>query len=180
MQPAPPGDGDHRVDELVDIEAGVVVLPLLRRRPQIKPPQTLACPVHFAFRIDSASGRLEGICLSNHRRSSYGARCARAPLALHWYSADNSYHANMGYERSKPEHAGAKNGGGSWMTRAEAKETAKRQRRQEDKGAAGRDRAVDEWGGLDEFSARGSEPPLRQLDKQEAAVGFSWESQRDA
>lgn len=86
----------------------------------------------------------------------------------------------MGYERIKPEHAGAKNGGGAWMTRTEAKQTSKRRRRQEDKGAAEGDRAVDEWGGLDEFSARGSEPTLQRLDKQEAAVGSSWESQRDA
>lgn len=39
----------------------------------------------------------------------------------------------MAYERIKTEHAGAKNGGGAWMTRADAKQTAKRQRRQEDK-----------------------------------------------
>jgi hypothetical protein len=39
----------------------------------------------------------------------------------------------MGYERIKPEHAGAKNGGGAWMTRAEAKQTAKRRRRRVDK-----------------------------------------------
>jgi hypothetical protein len=38
----------------------------------------------------------------------------------------------MAYERIKAEHAGAKNGGGAWMTRAEAKQTAKRQRRQAD------------------------------------------------
>ena len=41
----------------------------------------------------------------------------------------------MAYERIKTEHAGAKNGGGAWMTRAEAKQTAKRQRRQIDKQA---------------------------------------------
>lgn len=39
----------------------------------------------------------------------------------------------MAYARTKTEHAGAKNGGGAWMTRAEAKQTAKRQRRREDK-----------------------------------------------
>lgn len=38
----------------------------------------------------------------------------------------------VAYERIKTEHAGAKSGGGAWMTRAEAKETAKRQRRQAD------------------------------------------------
>ena len=50
----------------------------------------------------------------------------------------------MGYERIKTEHAGAKNGGGAWMTRAAAKRTAKRNRRQIDKrsAAAGRLRGI--------------------------------------
>jgi hypothetical protein len=39
----------------------------------------------------------------------------------------------VGYERIKAEHAGAKNGGGAWMTRAAAKETSRRRRRQIDK-----------------------------------------------
>jgi hypothetical protein len=39
----------------------------------------------------------------------------------------------MGYERIKTEHNGAKNGGGAWMTRAEAKKVSKRERRQTDK-----------------------------------------------
>lgn len=39
----------------------------------------------------------------------------------------------MAYERIKTEHAGAKNGGGAGTTRTEAKQTAKRQRRQVDK-----------------------------------------------
>jgi hypothetical protein len=39
----------------------------------------------------------------------------------------------MAYERIKTEHAGAKNGGGAWMTRAEAKRASKRKRRQADK-----------------------------------------------
>lgn len=84
----------------------------------------------------------------------------------------------MGHERIKPEHTGAKNGGGAWMTRAEAKETAKRQRRQKDKDTGGGDQADDDWGDLDEFSARGSEPMLQRLDEQEAAAGFSWEKRR--
>jgi hypothetical protein len=46
--------------------------------------------------------------------------------------ADNTYHRPVAYERIKPEHNGAKNGGGAWMTRAEAKQAAKRQRRQID------------------------------------------------
>lgn len=37
---------------------------------------------------------------------------------------------------------------------------------------------VDEWGDLDEFSARGSAPTLRRLDEEEAAAGFSWENHR--
>lgn len=43
----------------------------------------------------------------------------------------------MAYEHIKTEHAGAKNGGGAWMTRAEAKENARRRRRQVDKQLAG-------------------------------------------
>lgn len=46
------------------------------------------------------------------------------------FSADNQYHLGMAYERIKTEHAGAKNGGGAWMMRADAKQTAKRKRRQ--------------------------------------------------
>jgi hypothetical protein len=61
--------------------------------------------------------------------------------------ADNSYHAAIAYERIKPEHAGAKNGGGAWMTRAEAKQTAKRQRRRGDgfDGALSADVREDLW-----------------------------------
>ena len=83
----------------------------------------------------------------------------------------------MGCERIKPKHAGARKGGGAWMTRTEAKETAKRQRRRDDKDTAGGDQVADDWGDLDEFSARGSEPTLRRLDEQEAAAGFSWEKE---
>jgi len=39
----------------------------------------------------------------------------------------------MGYERIKTEHAGAKNGGGAWMKRAAAKQTAKHKRREIDR-----------------------------------------------
>jgi hypothetical protein len=42
----------------------------------------------------------------------------------------------VGYERIKTEHAGAKNGGGAWMTRAAAKRSAKHNRRQADKRSA--------------------------------------------
>lgn len=53
--------------------------------------------------------------------------------------ADNTYPQTVAYKRIKAEHSGAKNGGGAWMTRSEAKETAKRKRRQLDK------RAPDPW-----------------------------------
>lgn len=36
-------------------------------------------------------------------------------------------------------------------------------------------RAVDEWGNLDEFTARASTAALRRLDEAEAAAGFSWD-----
>jgi hypothetical protein len=39
----------------------------------------------------------------------------------------------VAYGRIKTEHAGAKNGGGAWLTRAEAKLAAKRTRRQADR-----------------------------------------------
>jgi hypothetical protein len=38
----------------------------------------------------------------------------------------------MGYGHIKTEHGGAKNGGGAWMTRLEAKRASKRRRRQTD------------------------------------------------
>lgn len=36
----------------------------------------------------------------------------------------------------------------------------------------------DEWGDLDQFSARASAATLRRLDEREAAAGFSWEDHR--
>lgn len=36
-------------------------------------------------------------------------------------------------------------------------------------------RTVDEWGDLDEFSARASSASLRRLDEEEAKAGFSWD-----
>jgi hypothetical protein len=41
----------------------------------------------------------------------------------------------VGYERIKTEHAGAKNRGRAWLTRFEAKQAAKRKRRQQDRRA---------------------------------------------
>jgi len=64
------------------------------------------------------------------------------------------------------------------MTRAEAKQTATRQRRQTDRQASEGSHNADECGDLDEFSARGSMPTLRRLDENEAAAGFSWEEER--
>jgi len=49
--------------------------------------------------------------------------------------ADNTYHSSVAFKQVKIEHAGAKNGGGARMTRAEAKQSAKRKRRQADKRA---------------------------------------------
>lgn len=53
----------------------------------------------------------------------------------------------MAHERIKTEHAGAKNGGGAWMTRAEAKQAARCQRRQADQAEAqGKEsEAEDHW-----------------------------------
>jgi hypothetical protein len=84
----------------------------------------------------------------------------------------------MAYQRIKTEHAGPKNGGGAWMTRTEAKQTAKRKRRRVEKQETEVDQTVDEWGDLDEFSARGSEPTLRRLDEDGAASGIPGRKRR--
>lgn len=47
----------------------------------------------------------------------------------------------MSHEGIKSEHAGARNGGGAWMTRAEVTTTARRQCQQEEKRAAEGDQA---------------------------------------
>lgn len=83
----------------------------------------------------------------------------------------------MAYERIKIEHAGAKNGGGAWMTRAEAKENSRRRRRQLDKQAAG-DALPDDWGDLDQFSAHASRGALRHMTEYEERTGLSWEEFR--
>lgn len=80
----------------------------------------------------------------------------------------------MAYERIKTEHAGAKNGGGAWMTRAEAKENTRHRRRRQDKEVAG-DLLLDGWGDLDRFSALASRSVLRHMTEDEEAGGFSWE-----
>jgi hypothetical protein len=84
----------------------------------------------------------------------------------------------MAYKRLKTEHAGAKNGGGAWMTRAEAKESAKRKRRQADEGTAAAEGPLDDRGNLDQFSARSSRAVLRHMTEDEEAAGLSWEKFR--
>lgn len=83
----------------------------------------------------------------------------------------------MGHERIKTEHAGAKNGGGAWMTRTEAKESARRKRRQAEEAVKGR-RSLDEWGDLDQFSAQASRGVLRHMTEDEEKAGLSWEEFR--
>lgn len=83
----------------------------------------------------------------------------------------------MGYERIKTEHAGPKNGGGAWMTRAEAKQSARGKRRRAEKVAKG-GRPLDEWGDLDRFSAQASRGVLRHMTEEEEAAGLSWEKFR--
>jgi len=84
----------------------------------------------------------------------------------------------VGYKRVKTEHAGAKNGGGAWMTRAEAKESARRKRRQADTGAVEVERPLDDWGNLDKFSARSSCGVLCHMTEDKEAAGLSWEKFR--
>jgi hypothetical protein len=83
----------------------------------------------------------------------------------------------VGDKRVKTEHVGAKNGGGAWMTHAEAKKNARRKRRQAeevDKGS----RPLDGWGDLDQFSARASRGVLRHMTEDEEAAGLSWDTFR--
>lgn len=80
----------------------------------------------------------------------------------------------MGYKRVKTEHAGAKNGGRAWMTRAKAKESAKRKRRQADQEVVEGGRPLDDWGDLDQFSARSSRGVLRHMTEDEEAAGLTW------
>lgn len=83
----------------------------------------------------------------------------------------------MGYKRLKTEHAGAKNGGGAWMTRAEAKESARRKRRQAEE-VVKSGRSIDDWGDLDQFSAQASRGVLRHMTEDEEAAGLSWDTFR--
>jgi hypothetical protein len=84
----------------------------------------------------------------------------------------------VGYKRVKTEHAGAKNGGGAWMTRTEAKESARRKRRQADEEVVEGGRSLDDWGDLDQFSAHGSRGVLRHMAEDEEAAGLPWEKFR--
>lgn len=65
------------------------------------------------------------------------------------------------------------------MTRAEAKQSAKRKRRQAEK-ALGGERSLDGWGDLDRFSAQASRGVLRHMTEDEEAAGVSWEEFRPA
>lgn len=85
----------------------------------------------------------------------------------------------MGYKRIKTEHAGPKNGGGAWMTRAEAKQSARRKRRHADETVES-GRLIDAWGDLDQFGAYASRGVLRHMTEDEERAGLSWEEFRPA
>lgn len=75
----------------------------------------------------------------------------------------------MSYVRVKTEHAGAKNGGGAWMTRSEAKLVSRRKRRwadglaiDESRAALRGDARADHVGGL-AGKAQAMEPGLPSL-----------------
>ena len=84
----------------------------------------------------------------------------------------------VGYKRVKTEHAGAKNGGGAWTTRAEAKESARRKRRQADEEAVEGEGSLDGGGNLSQLTAHGSRGVLRHMTEDEEAAGLSWEKFR--
>jgi hypothetical protein len=60
------------------------------------------------------------------------------------------------------------------MTRTEAKESARRKRRQAEKGR----RSLDDWGDLDQFSAHASRGVLRHMTEDENAAGLLWDKFR--
>lgn len=64
------------------------------------------------------------------------------------------------------------------MTRAEAKESAKRKPRRTDQYVVEGGRSLDDWGDLDQFSARGSHGVLRHMTEDEEAAGDPWEKFR--
>lgn len=88
------------------------------------------------------------------------------------------YPKAVGYKWVKTEHAGAKNGGGAWMTRAEAKESARRKRRQADEEVVEGGWSLDDWGDLDQFSAHASRGVLHHMTEDEEAAGLSWDTFR--
>jgi hypothetical protein len=61
------------------------------------------------------------------------------------------------------------------MTRAGAKESARRKRRQADEEVVEGGRSLDDWGDLDQFSAHASLGVLRHMTEDEDAAGISWE-----
>lgn len=66
------------------------------------------------------------------------------------------------------------------MTRVEAKENARRKRRQVDQEVAEGGRSLEDWGDLDQFSAHGSRGVLRHMAEDEEAAGLSWDEFRPA
>lgn len=64
------------------------------------------------------------------------------------------------------------------MTRAEAKESARRKRRQADEEVVEGGRPLDGWGDLDQFSAHASRGVLRHMTKDDEAAGLSWDKFR--
>lgn len=64
------------------------------------------------------------------------------------------------------------------MTRAEAKESAKRKRRQADEEAVEGARSLDDCTKLGRLPAHGSRGVLRHMTEDEEAAGLSWEEFR--
>jgi len=88
------------------------------------------------------------------------------------------YPGSCGYKRVKTEHAGAKNSGGAWMTRAEARESARRKRRQAEEEVVEGGRSLDGSGDLDRFSAHASRGVLHHMTEDEEVAGLSWDTFR--
>lgn len=74
VQASPPSDCHHRVDQLVEIEAGVVVLPLFRRWPQVEASQELTGSIHLPVRVNGVGRWLEGVWLAQHQPIVWATR----------------------------------------------------------------------------------------------------------
>ena len=64
------------------------------------------------------------------------------------------------------------------MTRAEAKESARRKRRQAEEEIVEGGLSLDGWGDLDRFSAHASRGVLRHMTEDDEAAGLSWDTFR--